>query len=183
MTWSWILIIGFCGNKIHPRYKHLTNYGTLEPQEKSESKTDFYSCLFFVFISSIISILRLLFIFIFMFFTLQFYFTLVFVRVLLSFVIFFFPCHVKFWLNITFICLLKNTMAHLFSTKYQIYFNSLKLKSHGILHYLWSEYLSNSFCQLVMSIFIFSQYSCQQILKPINRLEKCGVNPHCLYFD
>ena len=34
----------------------------------------------------------------------------------------------------------------------------LTLTSHGILHYLWSEDLPKSFSQLIMSIFIFSQY-------------------------
>ena len=40
----------------------------------------------------------------------------------------------------------------------------LKLTSHGILHYLRSADLSKSFYQLIMSIFIFSQYFFQQIV-------------------
>ena len=40
----------------------------------------------------------------------------------------------------------------------------LTLTSHGILHYLWSEDLPKSFSQLIMSIFIFSQYFFQYIL-------------------
>ena len=40
----------------------------------------------------------------------------------------------------------------------------LKLTSHGILHYLRSADLSKSFPQLIMSIFIFSQYFFRQIL-------------------
>ena len=34
----------------------------------------------------------------------------------------------------------------------------LKLTSHGILHYLWSADLSESFFQLILSILTFSQY-------------------------
>ena len=43
-------------------------------------------------------------------------------------------------------------------------FITLKLMTHGILHYLWSADLSKSFSQLNMSIFIFSQYFFQYIL-------------------
>ena len=45
--------------------------------------------------------------------------------------------------------------------KYKISFKRflpLKLKSHGILHYLLSAVLSKSSSQLIMSIFIFSEY-------------------------
>ena len=45
--------------------------------------------------------------------------------------------------------------------KYKISFKKnlpLKLKSHGILHYLLEAGLSESCSQLIMSIFIFSQY-------------------------
>ena len=34
----------------------------------------------------------------------------------------------------------------------------LELMNHGILHYLWSMDLLESFAQLIISIFTFSQY-------------------------
>ena len=49
-----------------------------------------------------------------------------------------------------------------------------------MLHYLKPAEVSY---QLIMSKFIFSQYFFQQILKSINRLEKGGGTPHCLYRD
>ena len=69
----------------------------------------------------------------------------------------------------------------------------LKLTSHGILHYLWSADLSESFFQLILSILTFSQYFlnsfCQYLYffnifsKKNFAVEKCVVNPHCLYRD
>ena len=58
-------------------------------------------------------------------------------------------------------------------------FFQLKLTIHSILHYLWSEDLSKSFSELIMSILIFSQY----FLNTFCPVEKCGVTPHCLYCD
>ena len=58
-------------------------------------------------------------------------------------------------------------------------FFQLKLMIHSILHYLWSEDLSKSFSELIMSILIFSQY----FLNTFCPVEKCGVTPHCLYCD
>ena len=54
-------------------------------------------------------------------------------------------------------------------------FFQLKLTIHSILHYLWSEDLSKSFSELIMSILIFSQY----FLNTFCPVEKCGVTPHC----
>ena len=59
------------------------------------------------------------------------------------------------------------------------FFFQLKLTIHSILHYLWSEDLSKSFSELIMSILIFSQY----FLNTFCPVEKCGVTPHCLYCD
>ena len=59
----------------------------------------------------------------------------------------------------------------------------LKLTSHGILHYLWSAGLSKKLSQLIMSIFIFSQYFFQLFLHRFFSTETCGVTPHCLYRD
>ena len=62
------------------------------------------------------------------------------------------------------------------------YWQYLKLTSHGILHYsdyLWLADLTESFFQSLMSIFIFSQH----FLNRFCSVEKCGVTPHCLYYD
>ena len=62
----------------------------------------------------------------------------------------------------------------------QITILTLKLMSHSILHYLWSADLSKNFFKLIVSIFIFFPYFFQQLFA---RWKKCGVTPHCLYYD
>ena len=62
--------------------------------------------------------------------------------------------------------------------------NHLKLTSHGILHYQWLQGLSKCFSQLIMTIFIFSQYFFQQIFNRMSFQQKSVGSPNiALYRD
>ena len=56
----------------------------------------------------------------------------------------------------------------------------LKINDLWYITTLWSAELSKSFSQLIMSIFIFSQYFFQQILKSVNDWKSVGL-PHIAY--
>ena len=72
------------------------------------------------------------------------------------------------------------TVASVFPLHIPLGFNDLELMNYGILHYLWSADLSKSFYQLIMSLFIFSQYF---FFNRFCSVEKCEVTLHCLYRD
>ena len=55
----------------------------------------------------------------------------------------------------------------------------LRLMSHSILCFLCSADLSKNFSQFIISIFIFSQYFFNRFCP----VEKCGLDPHCLYHE
>ena len=57
--------------------------------------------------------------------------------------------------------------------------NHIKVSESPYTTFLWSADLSKNFSQLIMSIFIFSQYFFNRFCI----VEKCGFNPHCLYHD
>ena len=69
----------------------------------------------------------------------------------------------------------KLNFADISETSFLEKFLPLKLKSDGILHYLCSDDLSESFPQLILPIFTFSRYFFNRFCP----VEKCMATPYC----